>query len=581
MQLKRSLVAGQSDDTTDAEQISTYSTDVISDTQTNIGIVQNVRLIWLDQNIDENNADCRNTIRQLRYIVNSVNTFTNDDQCIQLLEDMSNEKVCMLISGLLGQHIVPRVHNISQVDSIFIFCDNKEYHEQWVHEWSKIKGVFTEILPICEALKQAAKECEQNAISISFLPTGDNLTKKFDQLEPNFMYIQIMKEILLNINFQEEHMQQYLDYCRNVFAKNDRELRNINKFERKYREESPIWWYTYECFLYPMVNRALRMTDVDIMIKTGFFIKDLHRHIEQLHNEQFIGAPSNTEFTVYRGQGMSQIEFEQMTKTNGGLIAFNNFLSTSKKQSVSLRFANRALTNPELMGVLFIITIDPSQSTTPFAAIKEVSAIKNEDEVIFAMQTVFRIGNITSMGGNPRLFEVELTLTSNNDKELRELTDYIREETFIHMEGWYRLSLVLFKMGQFQKCEEVCQILLEQTINESDKASIYNQLGIAKENQGRYKEAITFYEIAVELYKKNLPSNNINLAASYNNISMLYYNMGEYSKALLYSEKSLEIKRQSLPPDHIDLAVSYNNIGNVYSNMSECSKALSYYEKIT
>ena len=73
---------------------------------------------------------------------------------------------------------------------------------------------------------------------------------------------------------------------------------------------------------------------------------------------------------------MPKTEFEQLTKTKGGLIAFNNFLSTSKARSVSLDFAHRALANPDLVGVLFIMTIDPSQSTTPFAAIKDVSAIR-------------------------------------------------------------------------------------------------------------------------------------------------------------------------------------------------------------
>ena len=75
-------------------------------------------------------------------------------------------------------------------------------------------------------------------------------------------------------------------------------------------------------------------------------------------------------------------------------------------------------------------------------------------------------------------------------------------------------------MGQFDKCEEVYQILLEQTTNESEKAPIYHQIGWAKDNQGEYKEAITYYEKAVEIYKKDLPSNNLRLASSYNNIGM-------------------------------------------------------------
>jgi hypothetical protein len=75
-----------------------------------------------------------------------------------------------------------------RVDSIFILCDNEKNHEQWTQEWSKIKGVFTEITPICEALKQASRQCEQNAISISFVNTSDDdVHKNLDRLDPMFM----------------------------------------------------------------------------------------------------------------------------------------------------------------------------------------------------------------------------------------------------------------------------------------------------------------------------------------------------------------------------------------------------------
>ncbi len=74
-----------------------------------------------------------------------------------------------------------------------------------------------------------------------------------------------------------------------------------------------------------MVNRTLRLMDVDVIIKIGFFISDLHCHINQLHLKQFGGHHSGDSFTVYRGQGMAKTEFEEMTKTEGGLISFNSF----------------------------------------------------------------------------------------------------------------------------------------------------------------------------------------------------------------------------------------------------------------
>ena len=57
--------------------------------------------------------------------------------------------------------------------------------------------------------------------------------------------------------------------------------------------------------------------DVDLMIKMGFLISDLHGHIEQLHQQQF---------TVYRGQGMDKEASEKMVANKGGLMSFNSFL---------------------------------------------------------------------------------------------------------------------------------------------------------------------------------------------------------------------------------------------------------------
>jgi hypothetical protein len=115
--------------------------------------------------------------------------------------------------------------------------------------------------------------------------TGDASNKTLDRLDPSFMYTQILKEIFLKIKFEQKHFQEYIDYSRKQFADNDLELSNIRKLEAEYRTQTPIWWYTYPCFLYPMLNRGLRLMDVDIIIRMGFFIGDLHRHIEKLHSE--------------------------------------------------------------------------------------------------------------------------------------------------------------------------------------------------------------------------------------------------------------------------------------------------------
>ncbi|CAF1503502.1 unnamed protein product, partial [Adineta steineri] len=221
--------------------------------------------------MNSSDKDCQYTITKLRRTMTNFKAFTNSEQCIEFINTVNDNKICIIVSGSLGQHIVPSVHNMPQVDTIFIFCDNKKLHEQWAKEWFKIRGVFTNITSICDALKQTAHQCEQNAISISFIEPN----KKLDQLDPSFMYTQILKEILLTITFEEKHTKEFIDYCRDLFANNTDEFTNIKKFEETYRNKTPIYWYTCESFLYPMLNCALRLMDVDIIVRMGFFIRDL------------------------------------------------------------------------------------------------------------------------------------------------------------------------------------------------------------------------------------------------------------------------------------------------------------------
>jgi hypothetical protein len=91
-------------------------------------------------------------------------------------------------------------------------------------------------------------------------------------------------------------------------------------------------------------------------------------------------------------------------KTKGGLMSFNNFLSTSHDRTVSFAFAESNQNYPDLIGVLFEIAIDPSTSSTPFANIRDASYHQEEDKILFSMHSVFCIGQTKQLEiGNNRL----------------------------------------------------------------------------------------------------------------------------------------------------------------------------------
>jgi tetratricopeptide (TPR) repeat protein len=544
-------------------------------------MVQNFLLVWLAENIDiMHNDDFRNTITRLRQVVNTVNTFADVNRCIDYITDIMEENIFMIVSETTSKIIMSIIQDIPQVISVYIFCGNKARHEQWDTQWPKVKGVFTEITPVCEALKQATQDCDQNAVSMSFVgPSSASSNKNLDQLDQSFMYTQILKEILLTIDFQPVHFQEFITYCREQFTGNSIELNNIDKLQNEYRLRKPVWWYTYQCFIYPMLNRALRTMEVDLIIRMGFFIRDLHEHIAQLHSEQYGGHRQYASFTVFRGQGLSQADFDQLKKTQGGLLSFNNFLSTSKNRNVSLKFAQRTIATSGFIGILFVMTIDSSISSTPFACIRDVSYYQKEEEILFSMHSVFRTGSIKQIDGNNRLWQVELTLTCDSDPQLHTLTEYMRQQTFPHLKGWDRLANLLIKLGQFNKAQQVCEVLLNQSSDERAKADIYHMLALTKHDQGKYAEAIIFDEKSININQNSPSPSHADLAASYHNIGQTYWKMGDYSKARSYYEKVLEISQKNLPPNHPSLAISYNNIGSVCDNMGDYSQALSYHEK--
>jgi tetratricopeptide (TPR) repeat protein len=541
-------------------------------------VIENFLVVWLDLNLDDIcDDDCRDTVDKLRSVVNSIDTFNDVDRCVDFLSDVKEEKAFMIISGALGQQIISYIHDIPQLHSIYVFCGSRSKHEQWVKDWSKVQGVFTQIGPICDSLKQVAQKCEQNFIPVSFVTANEVSDQILDHLDQSFMYTQILKEIIFEIKYNEQSIKDLVTYCREQYAGNQNELQIIENFEQNYRKNSPIWWYTYSCFIHSMLNRALRTHEVDTIIKMGFFIQDLHRQIEELHKEQSNDQQKRS-FIVYRGQGLSKGDFEKLIKAKGGLMSFNIFLSTSKKRKVSLEFSQDALNNVETIGILFKMIIEPSNLSTPFALIDGVSYFTSEQEILFSMHTVFRIGEIKEIDNNNRLYQVELKLTSIKNQQIIALTDRMREETR-GSTGWHRLGMLLIKLGKFDKAEQVYKALFDLTTDDNEKALLYHQLGLIKRNQGDYKEALLSYQNALEVYQRTLPQDHPDVATLYNNIGQVYNNIGDYSKALGFYQTSLEIYQKTLPSDHPSLAIPYNNIGLVQKFMGDYSKALESHKK--
>ncbi|CAF4197900.1 unnamed protein product [Rotaria sp. Silwood2] len=186
-----------------------------------------------------------------------------------------------------------------------------------------------------------------------------------------------------------------------------------------------------------MLNGALRNQATDVLHKLGFFIRDLHNELHQLQRS----APFRLSVIIYRGQGLNRNDFKRIQSTPNGIISFHNFLSTSRSENIARLRAKSTTDSHELVGIFFHMTVSPSIGDIIFVSIDNQSDFGfDEAEVLFSINTIFRIGQIEPLG--PNLDRIRLTLIRNDDQEIQQLTQYLREEISVHDDS-------LSRFGQF------------------------------------------------------------------------------------------------------------------------------------
>jgi hypothetical protein len=96
-------------------------------------------LVWLDATVNESKEN-REVQQQLRKSINRLKTFNNADECEQYIRSMSEQdRVVIIVSGRLGQEVVPRIHHLRQVCRIYVYCMDRARNERWAKQFSKVR----------------------------------------------------------------------------------------------------------------------------------------------------------------------------------------------------------------------------------------------------------------------------------------------------------------------------------------------------------------------------------------------------------------------------------------------------------
>jgi hypothetical protein len=94
-------------------------------------------LIWLDASV--NKHENLQAQEELRGAINQLKAFDDPDECEQHIKRaLKEDRIVLIVSGQLGRQLVPRIHSLDQLLSIYIYCQDQNSNEQWSSQYSKV-----------------------------------------------------------------------------------------------------------------------------------------------------------------------------------------------------------------------------------------------------------------------------------------------------------------------------------------------------------------------------------------------------------------------------------------------------------
>ncbi|CAF0766388.1 unnamed protein product [Adineta steineri] len=564
-------------------------------------------IIWLD----DSKTKSQKTIsiqQQLRTIVNYLKTFENEDDCEKYIQKMSkDEYIILIVNDQIGQKILPNIHHLQQLFSIYIYSPNKNIDQQWINQFNKVKSISIDYDELITQIKVDHMKCKYIKDEILFdIFRIDQST----DLNNKFLYSQILIDVLLQMDSVSNDITDLMSLCRNQYKGNKTELNILREFQQNYSTHNAVWWLTKDIFISQILNKALKIENIDMIFLFRFFLRDIE--------QQLIENQCLLPIKVYRYQLMSVNKLEILKNSIGQFLSINNFLLTNINRNATLPSSKVSLSNNNYQPILFEITADPNlNKIKAFADISSHSYFNHDEgEILFMLGSIFQLNNIYLNDNN--IWIIEMTLSSKTNQYLKSIFDnFQNDDDEINLlafgyilqklnksndtEKYYyrlfnelseddeRINYCCLNLGNIAFIKKDYDASLEwllksldislRTLQSNDMflALIYNSMGHVYSAKHMLKSAVESYYSAISIWKQSTDENYLKIAECMNNIGIIYKQEKHYPLALDCFKETLNILEKYLSHNHFDLSKSHCNIANTYRQLGRYELALEHY----
>ena len=139
---------------------------------------------------------------------------------------------------------------------------------------------FEELISSIKADHKILKKVEE-PLSINIFTTSGGAGKSTTGVNGQFVFSQVLIDCLLRLKTNPTDKNELISLCTKEYQGNKTELAILQEFEQGYSPDRALWWYTRESFLYRLLNKALRVQNIDLLFVFRFFIRDIRQQLEQ------------------------------------------------------------------------------------------------------------------------------------------------------------------------------------------------------------------------------------------------------------------------------------------------------------
>ncbi|CAF2745105.1 unnamed protein product [Rotaria sp. Silwood2] len=452
---------------------------------------------------------------------------------------------------------------------------------EFLLQYSKVAGIHDKQESLKYSILKTVRAIErQTAILQMYDPIKQRLARNLDRETGSFIWLQLIKEAIQKMSARitdSNGKQTMLHQCREYYRNNEKELKNIDEFERTYSADQAITWYTRDSFIYKMINKALRTEDVEVLYTFRFYIMDLCAYLVE-NSELLRQYTMTTSLTVYRGTKHSYEEIKCLKDSIGQLICANAFLSASRLKEVAEVYAglgNDNKSNNDLESVIFEIEID--LNTEPHVVVADVSCFsyfKDEEEALFDLATVFEVQSMY-YDDQVKLWTCHMKTSNKGYAIAHEYIELERTEMNKDDGGIFFGSL-LFKMGEYKKSIIYFNHLRELRPDDTYILFMLGKIhGVLDEN----KQALYYYERAYCLSMEKDPPDLAHAALVNIYAGLVYYYECNYDKGLSSYADSIHKYGILKMTEQIPFAHTLIGLGYVHLVLGLDKSALEHFQR--